>query len=150
ESLIGQSHERLARIELLPEAPPAYPPALDAIADADLILLGPGSLYTSILPNLLMPGVSAALRAAKAPVVLVLNLMTQPGETDGLAGLDHLSALEEHLGGGLVDAVLAHAGELPEARLAPYRAEGADRVAIDRAALAVRQVELVESDLLAS
>jgi uncharacterized cofD-like protein len=150
ESLIGQSHEPLARIELVPAAPPTYPPALEAIATADLVLLGPGSLYTSILPNLLMPGVADALRATAAPVVLLLNLMTQPGETDGLAGLDHLAALEEHLGGGLINAVLTHAGALPESRLAPYSAEGAAPVEIDRQLLAARGVALIESDLVAA
>ncbi len=152
ESLIGQSHERLTRIELVPSSPPAYPPALAALAAADLIVLGPGSLYTSILPNLLMPGVAAALRAATrrgAPVVLLLNLMTQPGETDGLEGIDHLAVLEEHLGAGLLDAVLAHAGELSESRLAPYRAEGSAPVEIDRALLALRGIELIEADLVA-
>ena len=152
ESLIGKSHERLSRIELVPAAPPPYPPALEAIAAADLVLLGPGSLYTSILPNLLIPGVAESLRAASergAPVVLVLNLMTQPGETDDLTGLDHLGAIDEHLGRGLIDAVLVHAGTLSEARLAPYRAEGAAPVAIDRERLAARGVALVEADLVA-
>jgi uncharacterized cofD-like protein len=149
ESLIGRSHERLTRIELVPGAPPAYAPALEAIAAADTILLGPGSLYTSILPNLLIPGVSAALRAAEAPVILILNLMTQPGETDGFAGVEHLEVLEEHLGAGLVDAVLAPAGELAAERVAPYRASGAEPVAIDRAALAARDVRLIEADLVA-
>jgi uncharacterized cofD-like protein len=150
ESLIGRSHERLTRIELVPASPPAYEPALAAIAAADAILLGPGSLYTSILPNLLIPGFAEALRAAKAPVTLILNLMTQPGETDGFAGIEHLEVLEEHLGRGLVDAVLAPAGELAPERVAPYRATGAEPVSIDRAALARHDVRLVEADLVAA
>lgn len=152
ESLIGRSHERLTRIELVPGAPPAFPPSLAAIAAADLVLVGPGSLYTSILPNLLIPGVAEALRASPARVALVSNLMTQPGETDDLTGLDHLDALEAHVGRGLVGAVLAHAGaldSLSDNRLAPYRAEGASPVAIDRADLVSRGVELVEADLVA-
>ncbi len=149
ESLIGRSHEKLSRIELVPATPPAYPPALAAIARADLVLLGPGSLFTSILPNLLIPGFAAALRSTRAPVVLVLNLMTQPGETDDLTGLDHLAALESHLGRGLINAVLVHSGGFDEARLAPYRAEGALPVAIDPGALAAHGVRLVEADLAA-
>ncbi len=131
ESLIGGSRERLERIELVPAAPAAYPPALGAIREADLVLLGPGSLYTSILPNLLIPELTAALRATAAPVVLVMNLMTQPGETDGLSALDHLAAIEAHLGRGLLDAALVHAGELAAERLLPYRAEGAAPLAAD-------------------
>jgi uncharacterized cofD-like protein len=148
ESLIGRSKERLDRIELVPSAPPAYPPALGAIAAADLVLLGPGSLYTSILPNLLIPGLTAALRAAPAPVVLVMNLMTQPGETDGLTALDHLAAIETHLGRGLLDGVLAHAGELDATRLAPYLAEGASPLPIDATAFRAHGVRLVSADLV--
>jgi len=148
ESLIGRSKERLDRIELVPAAPAAYPPALEAIRAADLVLLGPGSLYTSILPNLLIPELAAALRATAAPVVLVMNLMTQPGETDDLTGLDHLDALDRHLGAELVRAVLAHDGRIPAARLAPYRAEGARPVAVSRAAFEQRGIRLHVADLL--
>lgn len=150
ETLIGRSGERLERIELVPAGRPAYPPALEAIAAADLVLLGPGSLYTSILPNLLFPEIAEALRATPAPVVLVLNLMTQPGETDGLDGLDHLGAIESHLGAGIVDAVLVHGPEIAAERLAPYREEGAERVPIDASALRARGLELLEADLLAA
>jgi uncharacterized cofD-like protein len=149
ESSIGASRERFARIELVPAGARAHPPALEAILAADLVVLGPGSLYTSILPNLLFPEIAHAVAATPAPVALVLNLMTQPGETDGLDGLDHLVAIEEHVGAGVVDAVLAHAGPWPEARLAPYRAEGAEPVVTDASALSARGVRLVASDLLA-
>ena len=149
ESVIGRSGERLARVELVPGAPPAYAPAVAALRDADLVLLGPGSLYTSILPNLLIPGLRRALTRTRARVVLVLNLMTQPGETEGLDGLDHLAAIESHVGRGLVDAALVHRGGIPEARLAPYRAEGSTPVVAERHALAERGVELVAADLLA-
>jgi len=150
ESLIGRAHERLARIELVPAAPAAHPPALAALRDADLVVLGPGSLYTSILPNLLLPELRDALAAAAAPVVLVVNLMTQPGETDGLDAADHLAALEAHVGDGVVDALLAHRGELDEERLAPYRAEGAAPVTVDRAALAAHGVRALERHLVAA
>jgi uncharacterized cofD-like protein len=147
ESLIGQAHEPIRRIELVPSDPPAYPPALAAIAAADLVLLGPGSLYTSILPNLLIPELTAALAAAPAPVVLVLNLMTQPGETDGLDALAHVDAIESHLGVGLLDAVLAHDGELAPERLAPYRAEGALPLLPDGGELSRRGIALVTAPL---
>ncbi len=149
ETLVGRSAERLTHLELVPAGRPAYPPALEAVRAADLVLLGPGSLYTSILPNLLLPDLARALAETEAPVVLVLNLMTQPGETDGLGALDHVEALESHAGRGLVDAVLVHAEPIPEARLAPYRAETAAPVAVEREALVARGVEVVAADLLA-
>ena len=93
ESAIGLSGEELTAVELDPGAPPAFPQAVAALGEADLILLGPGSLYTSILPNLLIPGIRQALAKSRARVVLLLNLMTQPGETDRMMGIDHLTAL---------------------------------------------------------
>ena len=96
ESAIGRSGEALAAIELEPRRASPFPAAVEAILAADLVLLGPGSLYTSILPNLLIPGIATALRRSPARVGLILNLMTQPGETDGMGALDHLRALERH------------------------------------------------------
>jgi uncharacterized cofD-like protein len=150
ESAIGQAGERLAALALEPAAPPAFPAAAQALAEADLVVLGPGSLYTSILPNLLIPGIREALAAARAKVVLVLNLMTQPGETDGMSGLDHLAAIEEHAGAGLVDCVLASSAPLPPDRLSVYAASGARPVAVEPQAIEARGVRVVEADLLAA
>jgi uncharacterized cofD-like protein len=149
ESAIGRAGEPLARVELVPEAPPAWPPALAALERADLVLVGPGSLYTSVLPNLLLPQIRAALAASRAPVALVLNLMTQPGETDGLDAVAHLDALEAHVGPGVIDTLLVHDRAIPENRLAPYRAEGAVPVAVDERALMARGVRIERADLLA-
>ncbi len=149
ESAIGASPERLDHLELVPAAPVAFPLAVDAIAAADLILLGPGSLYTSILPNLLIPGIRDALAASRAPVVLLLNLMTQPGETRGLSALEHLDVLEGHLGRGFVTAVVAHSGTIPAERLAAYREQGAEPVALDRAGFEARGLAVFAADLLA-
>lgn len=149
ESEIGAAREPLRRLELVPAEPPAFAPAIAALAVADLVLLGPGSLYTSVLPNLLIPGIRQAIAAARGPVILVMNLMTQPGETDGLSALDHLSALEREIGAGLIDAVLVHRGALDAERLAPYRAQGASPVELDRPAFERRGIALLESDLLA-
>lgn len=150
ETSIGATRERIARIELVPADAPAFEPAVEALLAADLVLLGPGSLYTSILPNLLFGELARGVAATPARVALVMNLMTQPGETDGLTALEHLAALEQHLGHGVVDLVLVHAGELPADRTATYRAAtGAEPVRLDRAALAAAGVEIVEADLLA-
>jgi len=150
ESAVGASGERLTAVEMLPPNAPAFPVAVDALLRADLILLGPGSLYTSILPNLLIPGIRAAVRESTARVVLLLNLMTQPGETDELDGLAHLDAIEQHAGPGLVDRVLVNSTPLPEGPLRMYAVAGAKPVTVDRAAFERRGVEVVEADLLAS
>ena len=100
---------RIQRVELTPATPAATPEALVAIAEADLVVLGPGSLFTSLLPNLLVPGLAAALAASAARVVLVANLREQPGETQGMALADHLAALDEHVPGLRIDVVLAAA-----------------------------------------
>jgi len=107
-----------------------------ALESADLILLGPGSLYTSILPNLLIPGIRQALVKTRARVVLLLNLMTQPGETDGMMGIDHFRALVRQAGEGIIDAVLVNAIPIPPFLTAHYAETGSVPVAVDRAALA--------------
>jgi uncharacterized cofD-like protein len=150
ESAVGLSGEELAALELDAANPPAFPPAVAALEEADLILLGPGSLYTSILPNLLIPGIRQALAKAKAPVVLLLNLMTQPGETDGMMGADHLRALVKHAGGGIVDAVLVNSTPIPEGLVAHYAETGSEPVAVDRAALEAMSAVIHQADLLAA
>lgn len=149
ESAVGGADERLVRVELVPADPPAFPAAQRAIREADMVLLGPGSLYTSLLPNLLIPGIRQALRERRGRSILVLNLMTQPGETLGMSGADHLEAIARHVGTGLLDAVLVHAGELPSARLDAYRAEGAGPVVLDPAAATRQGIEVLAADLLA-
>lgn len=149
ESAVGTSGEKIAGLELDPPAPPAFPPALQALEAADLILLGPGSLYTSILPNLLIPGIRQALRKSRARKVLLLNLMTQPGETDGMMGADHLQAIERHAGKGLVNIVLASSTQIPGQLLELYAETGSEPVEIQREALQAMGVQVVEADLLA-
>lgn len=149
ESAIGGSGEELTAIELDPAAPPAFPQAVAALESADLILLGPGSLYTSILPNLLIPGIRQALAKSRAPVVLLLNLMTQPGETDGMMGADHLRAVERLAGRGLVDTVIANSAPIPGPLLSHYAETGSEPVTIEREALEQMGLEVCEADLLA-
>ena len=112
-----------------PPEPPAYPEAVAAILDADLVILGPGSLYTSVLPNLLVPDIASALAATPAPVVYVANVATQPGETDGYSLDDHVEALEKHLGRQVVDMVDRMLWDLASrhAKLPIYKLLGAAR-----------------------
>ena len=149
ESQVGNSGERMATVELHPPNAPAFPPALTAIEEATLIILGPGSLYTSILPNLLIPGMREAIRRSRAKVLLILNLMTQPGETDTMTGLDHLDAIERHVGQGLIDGVLVNSRRPSSRLLERYAATGSKLVTLSENELQERSVRLVEADLLA-
>ncbi len=106
ESRISQAGGRIEQIHLEPSNAPAYPACLQAIADAAIIVIGPGSLYTSILPNLLVEEIAGALRAANAPKFYVCNVATQPGETVNYDAADHILAIEQHCGYALFDYVL--------------------------------------------
>jgi uncharacterized cofD-like protein len=96
ESAIPAANLPIERVYLEPDAPHAFPPALQAILSADLIVAGPGSLYTSIIPNLLVAEIAAAIRASSAPKIYICNVATQPGETDGYSLDDHVQAIEAH------------------------------------------------------
>jgi uncharacterized cofD-like protein len=99
---------RIERVYLEPEHVPAYPGAVRAVLDADLIIAGPGSLYTSVLPNLIVDEIQRALQASSAAKIYVCNVATQPGETDGFSVEDHFEALEQHVGKGIFTAVIAN------------------------------------------
>lgn len=108
ESKIGQPGTQVQRVYLEPADAPVYPPAIRAILDADLIVVGPGSLYTSVLPNLLVPDLARALIATSARKVYVCNVATQAGETEGYDVAAHLSALRSHIDFGMLSTVLAN------------------------------------------
>jgi uncharacterized cofD-like protein len=115
ESQIPKASGQIQRVWLEPSTPSAFPPAIQAILSADLIVIGPGSLYTSLLPNLLVPDLADAVRASRALKVFISNVATQPGETDNYTTGDHLKAIEKHLGGRVFDYVVAnnhYAGKL--------------------------------------
>ena len=112
ESSVGEHGPRGVRIDrmfLTPRHPEAHAPALGAILNADLIVLGPGSLFTSVVPNLLVAGIPEAIRWSEATVVYVCNVATQPGETDNFDAADHVRVIVDHLGAGRLDAVLVNA-----------------------------------------
>lgn len=120
ESNIPLARKRISRLSIVPDHAEAYDPAIVALLSADLIVLGPGSLYTSVLPNLLVEGISHALRFAPAEKVYVCNVATQPGETDGYKVIDHLRALASHAPGIGIDRVLINSNLTPaETRIKP-------------------------------
>lgn len=116
ESQIPKTNGKVRRVWLEPSSPPAFPEAIQAILGADLIVIGPGSLYTSILPNLLVPDLAEAVRASRAFKLFVCNVATERGETDCYTCGDHIRAIEEHVGSGIFDVALINsttAGSLP-------------------------------------
>ncbi|MCC7022190.1 MAG: YvcK family protein [Thermomicrobiales bacterium] len=119
ESNIPNKNAPIRRVFLAPPNPAAYRPAVSAILQADLIVLGPGSLYTSILPNLLVPDIVRAIRASTAPKVYVINVATQTGETDHFTALDHVRVIDQHLGPGVLDAVLVNSNPASAEAIGP-------------------------------
>jgi uncharacterized cofD-like protein len=108
ETQISETGGQIEKIELHPTDVQAYPGSIQAIIDADLVVIGPGSLYTSIIPNLLVKGIADAVRATRAYKIYVCNVATQPGETEGYTVADHVLALENHIGRGVFQVVLAN------------------------------------------
>ncbi|MFZ5908434.1 MAG: gluconeogenesis factor YvcK family protein [Chloroflexota bacterium] len=108
ESRIPKISGRVRRVWLEPNDAPAFPPVIQALLNADMILVGPGSLYTSLLPNLLVHDLMAALRASRALKIFICNIATQSGETESYSCYDHVRALEEHVGEDLFDIVLCN------------------------------------------
>jgi uncharacterized cofD-like protein len=114
ESSIGKTGYPIERVWLEPNDPQAYPEAVRAILEADLVVMGPGSLFTSVMPNLLVPGIAQAIRQTRATRVYVCNVATERGETDKFALNDHVVALERHVGKGIVDVVIANSRVDPQ------------------------------------
>jgi len=135
ETRISASHDPIRRLSLSPSRVRPLPAAIEAIDQADLILMGPGSLYTSVLPNLLIPEIAAAIARSKAPRVYIANLMTQPGETTGYGLADHVCAIQKHVPRRVIDYVVANRQAVSTEVVRRYRAEGAAPVAVDLPAL---------------
>lgn len=134
---------RIRRVHLTPEHPKALPAALAAIRDADMIILGPGSLYTSIIPNLLVDGIVEAIQESDGLKIYVCNVMTQEGETEGYTVSDHISALFHHSAPGLFNLCLTNSAPIPKGVAARYAEEGAARIVCDSQACADLGVEVV-------
>ncbi len=138
---------RIKTVRLLPERPVALPASIEAIREADLILLGPGSLYTSVIPNLLVDGVGEAICQSKALKMYICNIMTQDGETEGMTASDHVAALLRHASPGLVDLCLCNNAPVRPGLVERYRAEDAAPIVVDREAIEALGVEVVERPL---
>jgi len=135
---------RISHVNLIPARPKALDAALEAIRQADLIVLGPGSLYTSIIPNLLVDGVVEEICRAKALKLYICNIMTQEGETEGYTAADHISALLAHGAPGMLDVCLANSDPVRPGLVERYRKEDAAPLVVDRERIRELGLELVE------
>jgi len=149
ETRISSSRDGIRRVRLLPRECDPAPGALEAIAEADLISLGPGSLYTSVIPNLLVQGVTPAIRESSAPVVYICNLMWEPGETEGYTAADHLQAVLEHSEPGLIDYVIVNDQRVSAGARERYAEQNARPVELDAERLAALGVQVISTDLVA-
>jgi len=135
ESLVGKVEKPVLRLSLRPDDAPAGEGVAEAIEEADLVILGPGSLYTSVLPNLLIRDIQQALLRTDAVIAYVCNIMTQPGETQGFTASRHAQVIIDHTGPDLIDFVVVNNGRIPDRLAAAYAAEGSTPVPVDLDAL---------------
>lgn len=138
----------IKRIWLEPENPKPLPGSIEAIEDADLIIFGPGSLYTSIISNLLVSGVAEAVMRSGAMKIYIANIMTQDGETEAYSVSDHIKELFKYGGGKLFDICLANSSQVPEDILEKYRKKDAEQIFADREEIERLNVKLFEEPIL--
>lgn len=148
ESNIPKVGKKIKQVFLKPNNPEPMRECLYAIEEADLIVLGPGSLYTSVIPNLLVSGMQEALKKTNAMKVYICNVMTQPGETDGYTVSDHVKAIDKHAGGKIIDAVVLNTQPIPFSYAQRYKRDGAEGVVVDEEALKNIGVLLIGDHLL--
>ena len=131
ESNISKSRAPIKKVYLEPETIQPVPEAITAINEADIVILGPGSLFTSIIPNLLVKDIANAIKNSPATKIYICNAMTQPGETEKYTASDHIKSIISHTGPGLMDIALVNTEEIPQEILDRYAEEGADPVLAD-------------------
>lgn len=149
QTQIVSHHKSIKRVSLSPENCRPLPDVLDAIGEADAVVMGPGSLYTSVLPNLLVPGIKEAIRDANALCFYVCNIMTEPGETEDMSASAHLETLYHHDCSDIINIVIINRDEnIPENLVEKYRQDGAQPVRIDYSNLARFNLEVAEACLV--
>lgn len=139
---------RIKRVFMDPPAVAPLSEALEAIREADIVILGPGSLYTSIIPNLLVGNICEELKKSSALKVYVCNVMTQPGETDRYTAWDHIKAIEGHACGGILDYCVINTADIPAELKSRYRADGAETVKANAAAIEKKGIKVIKDDII--
>lgn len=148
ESEIPQAGKKISRVFIEPEDAPPLPEAIDAIMAADLIVVGPGSLYTSILPNLLVDGIAEAIRHSSATKAYIVNIMTQPGESDHYTAYDHVKAIYDHVGDEFFDYILVNIGKVPQELHVKYLEKNQEVVRFDEEAFRLLKAKVIAEDFL--
>ena len=147
ESNIPYSNEKIKKV-FYKDTKKAPVKNLEALEEADLIVFGIGSLYTSLIPNLLLEGIKESLKKTKAKIVYVCNAMQQPGETQGYTADEHIRAICEVIGDKIIDEVIVDTREIPEEILERYRSQNSDRVVIDKEKIKKRGIKIKDRDIL--
>lgn len=145
--IVAEKVETINRIYISPSNCRPSPGVIEAIEDADVIVIGPGSLYTNVLPNLLVKNVSKAIKESKALKFYISNIMTEPGQTDNYSLSEHLKAIQEHVGTGLFEYCLADTGEIIPEFVRKYNKEGSDIVEIDSRKLTEYNVKVIQRNM---
>lgn len=145
--IVAEKVEKISRIYISPTNCRPAPGVIEAIEDADVIIIGPGSLYTNVLPNLLVKNVSKTIKDSKALKFYISNIMTEPGQTDNYSLSEHLKAIQEHVGTDIIDYCLADTGEVIPEYIRKYNKEGADLVEIDNKKLSAYSVKVIQRDM---
>lgn len=147
ESNIPKYNKKIEKVFISPHDIEALPEAVEAIEEADLILVGPGSLYTSVIPNLIVQGIRNALEKCQGDVVYISNVMTQPGETNGYSVKDHIEAIYEHVQFSLFSQVVVNIGKIPQPVLVKYQKEGAVPVYYEDGSLDQYNIRVIKDQL---
>lgn len=148
ESNIPHAQGEIDKLSIEPEGCKALPEALEAIKQADAVVLGPGSLYTSVLPNLLIENLADEIKRSNALKIYACNVMTQPGETDGYSASDHVESIYRHVGEEIIDYILVNDGEVEAELLEKYAEEGSYPVEVDWNQLLEQDLDIISEDLI--
>lgn len=145
--IVAEKVESINRIYISPSNCRPAPGVIEAIEDADVIVIGPGSLYTNVLPNLLVKNISKAIKDSKAMKFYISNIMTEPGQTDNYSLSEHLKAIKEHVGTEIIDYCLADTGEVVPEYIRKYNKEGSDLVEVDNRKINEYNVKVIQRDM---
>ncbi|WP_042415077.1 YvcK family protein [Geomicrobium sp. JCM 19038] len=148
ESNIPKANKPIANVWIEPKNPKALPETLKAIHEADKIVIGPGSLFTSVLPNLLVPEISEAIMQSSAKKMYICNVMTQFGETERYSASEHVMAIHQHVGTALFDYVIVNDAPIPNKVAMRYLDEHAEAVACDEEALLQLKLQVIRDDFI--
>lgn len=146
-TMVNTKTSKISRIFINPTNCKVAPGVIEAIQEADAIVIGPGSLYTNVIPNLLVKGVAKAIRESKAFKVYVSNIMTEPGQTDNYTLSDHIKAIHEHAGKGVIEYCIYDTGELIPEYIRKYNMQGQDLVEIDSSKAKAEGIYLMQREI---